>query len=127
MTQKNLLALFLLLTCLTFFSCRKDSNVDNEQFCAFVTSQNFEATVPMIDQFLATQQSSNSAQALQNLRDWLDAKGCVAGTTLLCNSCIKTLPAQSEISVDFSVDGQVVTRTMDILMDETLRCTGFHE
>ncbi len=121
-----LTTLAIILTCLTTFSCKKDREADNEQFCTLVNDQNFDATLPLVDTFLATLDGNNQEESLQKLKEWLDAKSCVNTSSILCNSCIKTLPAQSELSIEFNVNGQNVTLTLDISMGETLKTLTYH-
>ena len=45
---------------------------------------------------------------------------------VLCNSCIYTLPPQSELSVDFISNGQPITMMLDILMDDPLKFRAYH-
>jgi hypothetical protein len=46
---------------------------------------------------------------------------------ILCNSCIETYPPQSELRIDFLVNGQSIPMTLDILMDNPLTYRAFHE
>ncbi|PCI59011.1 MAG: hypothetical protein COB34_04215 [Methylophilaceae bacterium] len=46
---------------------------------------------------------------------------------ILCNSCIETSPAQSELSIDFTSNGQAINKTLDILMDEPLKFHRYHD
>ena len=119
-----LTTLAILLICLATFSCKKER--DNEKFCAFVNDQNFDATISLVDEFLATLSDNNQEESLEKLKDWLAAKSCVNTASILCNSCIKTLPAQSELSIKFNANGQDTTLTLDVIMAEPLRVRTYH-
>jgi hypothetical protein len=118
-----LTAATLLVMCLTFWTCEKDNG---EEFCALVNEQNFEATGPLIDDFLATLKNGDEGYKLEKLRKWLESKDCVGKVQILCNSCIETLPPQSELSVEFISNGNTITLTMDILMDDPLTYRTYH-
>ena len=128
MTRKIILTATILLTCLTLWTCKKDkvSCSDDNTFCSLVDDQNFEATSQIIDDFLATLKKGTQDDKLEKLKDWLECKSCVNKAEILCNSCIKTLPAQSELNVDFISNGQSITMTLDILMDDPLEFRSYH-
>ena len=113
----------ILLSCLTFWTCEKDRD---EEFCSLVNEQNFDATGPLIDDFLATFKKGDEAYKLEKLRAWLERKDCVGKVQILCNSCIETLPPQSELSVEFISNSGDTTLTLDILMDDPLRFGAYH-
>ena len=125
---KILTALFLLLICLSGFACKKENSAttDDEAFCTFVNTQNFEATGALINDFLAPLSDENKELQLQKLTDWLNNKSCVDASSIVCQSCILTGPAQSELSVRFNANGQVVTMTLDIIMGEPLKFRAYH-
>ena len=128
MTPKTILTTTILLTCLTLWTCKKDKFVcsDDETFCALVDNQNFDATGPLTDDFLVTLKKDNQDENLKKLKDWLECKSCVDKVKILCYSCIKTYPLQSELSVDFISNGQTVKMTLDILMDSPLKFRAYH-
>ena len=112
----------ILFACLTLWTCNKD----DETFCALVNEENFDATGPLIDDFLATLKNGNQADHLAKLKEWLECKSCVEKAQILCNSCILTFPPQSELSVDFVSNGIIITMTLDILMSEPLKFRAYH-
>ena len=130
MKHKSILVTFsILLTCLSLLSCKKDKDEtsDDDKFCEFVNSQNYEATGPLIDNFLATLDNNNQDENLGKLKDWMEAKSCVDSTMILCNSCIETNPAQSELRVIFISNGQKTSKIMDIIMSDPLKFRTYHE
>lgn len=118
-----LTATAILVLCFLFWTCEKDRD---EEFCTFVNEQNFEATGPLIDDFLATLKNGDEDYKLEKLRKWLERKDCVGKVQILCNSCIETLPPQSELSVEFISNDATVTLTMDILMGDPLTFRTYH-
>lgn len=130
MKHHSILVTFsILLTCLSLLSCKKDKTgtADDDKFCEYVSSQNFEATGPFIDTFLATLDNNNQDDNLGKLKGWMEAKSCVDSTTVLCNSCIDTNPAQSELRVTFNSNGQKISLIMDIVMSDPLKFRTYHE
>ncbi len=118
-----------LMICMMLFSCKKDTPLctDDEAFCSFINNQNYDATGPIIDDFLSDLSADEPETSLNLLVDWLECISCVDNVSLICNSCILTLPAQSELSVDYLSNGQTVTLVMDISMGDTLTFIRHHE
>ncbi|MBK6966492.1 MAG: hypothetical protein IPH20_22000 [Bacteroidales bacterium] len=119
----------MLFACLTLSSCEKnkDADSDDSMFCALVNNGEFEATGPLIDKYLMKLEQNRPDQNLEALRSWLEAKSCVDEATILCNSCIYTLPPQSELSIDFISQGEKITLTLDIMMGDSLKFRTYHE
>lgn len=119
----------LLLIGLSHFSCNKehDLNSDNEKFCAFVSSENYDATGPLIDNFLGSLRKNRPAENLDKLQAWLEAKSCVDTATIICNSCIETNPAQSELRVVFNSNGKRHVLILDIIMSDRLKFREYHD
>ena len=123
-----LVTISILLACLSLLSCKKeDLKSGDEKFCEYVSIQNYEATGPLINNFLATLSRNNQDDNLGKLRDWLEAKTCVDSATILCNSCIYTNPAQSELKVIYISNGQKTSKIMDIIMSDPLKFRTYHE
>ncbi len=108
------------------WGCKKEAITcaNQEAFCTAVNNQNFDATGPYVDDFL---QGTESEEQLQLLTEWLACKSCVSSASVLCNSCIETHPPISELRVVFDVNGQPVSKTLDILMSDPPQFTGYHD
>ena len=130
-------SILMLLACLTLWTCKKYIIVcpQNETFCTLIDEQDYEATLPFIDNFLASMIYANYASALKKdnqdrgllkLKNWLECKSCVDRARILCNSCIETGIAQSELKIDFISNGQIVTLILDIYMENPLRTRKYH-
>lgn len=103
-------------------------NTDEETFCRFVNEQKFDSTSTVINSFLETlDETDTDEKKIDDLRNWLLVKSCVNMVEIICVSCIKTFPPQSELRVTFAVGNQTVELTMDILMSETPRFLNYHE
>ena len=91
----------------------------------YLNSENIDKTIPIINEFLVGLPSSNSfsedEQNLQALTKWLKSNSCVIDATILCVSCIYTLPAQSEISFSFKEGEVTKVVTLDISMSKPLK------
>lgn len=127
--KKELLAcLFMLMFVILSTGCKKEKNnaVDTE-FCAFISKKDYNGTAPLINDYLKGQSDGlTESQKLNQLKDWLNSKSCVAGVEILCTSCIYTLPAQSELKVTFIIEGKLAENTLDIIMEKPLRFGTFH-
>ncbi|MCO6498392.1 MAG: hypothetical protein J5I50_12105 [Chitinophagaceae bacterium] len=124
------LILILLLSAVALTGCEKDKIAcsDDRAFCALVQQENYDDLVPIINKFLKKQNRNlTDTQQLNQLKDWLECKSCVSYVELLCNSCVYTLPPQSELLVRFSVNGQQVDKVLDVIMDKPLRIREFHQ
>ncbi|PCH66437.1 MAG: hypothetical protein COC01_07965 [Bacteroidetes bacterium] len=110
-------------------ACKKDKIIctDEESFCAFVDDQNFDATGTLINDFLTGLKKNENDENLEKLRNWFECKSCVKKAEIICNSCIETLPEQSELSIDFISNGQDINKTLDISMDEPLKFHRYHD
>jgi hypothetical protein len=124
-----LITAIIILTSLTLWSCKKDKLTcsDESEFCSLIDKQDFDATGPIIDDYLAGLKKNTPNENLEKLADWLECKSCVDNADVICNSCIYTLPAQSELRVDFNSSGQKITKTLDILMSDPLEYRGYHD
>jgi hypothetical protein len=121
-------AILLLTTILT--SCKKDNVkcTGDTEFCASVNKEEYNNTGAIIDKYLSGQKESLSDnEKLEQLRDWLKCKSCVSNAEILCNSCIYTNPAQSELIVLFIVNGQQVEKVLDVIMSKPLKFRTFHD
>jgi hypothetical protein len=111
-------------------SCKKDDLkcANESEFCAFVSSKQYNQTGSFINQYLSKLNNElTETEKLERLKDWLKCKSCVANVEILCNSCIYTYPAQSELKIWFTVDGQQSEKCLDIIMDNPLRFRTYHE
>ena len=100
-------------------------NGEEGTFCSYLNVENIDKTIPFINDFLAGLPSSSSfaedEQNLQALTIWLKSKPCIIDASILCVSCIYTLPAQSEIAILFEENGKTVKVVFDILMSNPLK------
>lgn len=118
----------ILLICFTLWTCKKENIVctNDKTFCVLVNDQNFDATGPLFDDFLATLNKDDQDKNLEELKDWLECKSCVEKAKILCNSCIETGPPQSELIVYFISNGKTIKKTLDILMGDPLTFRRYH-
>jgi hypothetical protein len=132
MKMKTIKLAFLTLFFLSIMQggCKKeDENCSyNYEFCAFVSTEEYNETGIYIDKFLIGLQSNLSDEdKLQKLKDWLECKNCVNSVEIRCVSCILTNPPQSELSITFYVNGQQIVKVLDIIMDNPLRFRTYHD
>jgi len=52
---------------------------------------------------------------------------CNINASIFCTECIKTLPAQSEIIISFSVSGIKYSKVIDIVSGSRLEFGGMHD
>lgn len=130
MTSKSILkAVIILLACITLGNCNKEKAPcsDDQPFCSLADNQDFNDTGSIINNYLSGLKKNKKDENLAELINWLECKSCVDRAQLICNSCIKTNPPISEISIDFISNGQKITMVMDISMEEPLKYVAYHE
>ena len=99
-----------------------------EEFCSYVNSKNIHKTIPLINEFLiGVSKDLDDEQKMQILIKWLKSHSCIYDATILCTSCIKTLPLQSEIIVSFLENSMIKHLVLDISMGDTLEAICYHE
>lgn len=111
-------------------NCKKESTFcpESDTFCAFVNQQLYDSTGTIINQFLESlAQNIGDEKKLEQLVNWLSCMNCVESVEILCVSCIKTCPPQSELKVIFIAGNLNVELVLDILMAEKLRFVRYHE
>jgi hypothetical protein len=131
--KKKILFLTILSTFLfTGQSCTKgelSNPVLGVDLCLKVTNNDFKGMKEVINRYLKNGvfnvNQSPEAQ-LYDLVEWLNKQNCISAE-LLCNSCIETYPAQSEIRVVLHTGGKRRIVTLDILMSKRIEARGFHE
>jgi len=126
MKKLKLIGVILLLL-VGFVGCDKEEGqaTDSEELCLYLNSGNIDRMIPIINEFLAGLPNSNSfsedEQNLQALTEWLKSNSCVVDATVLCVSCIETLPEQSEVSFSFQEGEIKKVVTLDISMSKPLK------
>jgi hypothetical protein len=122
MKQLSLIGLILLLLT-EFVGCDKeDEETDSKKFCSYLNIENINKAIPIINDYLASLSSNlNDEEKIQSLTKWLKSSSCVIDATILCVSCIETLPAQSEISFSFKEGEVTKIVTLDISMSNPLK------
>lgn len=130
MTRKIILATAtIIITSLTLWTCKKDkvSCSSEQEFCSLIDKQEFDETGAIIDNYLMGLKKNKLDKNLEKLVDWLQCMSCVDKAKILCNSCIKTFPLQSELSVEFNSSGQKIDKILDILMSDPLAFRKYHD
>lgn len=124
-----LITAIIILISFTLWSCKKDKLTcsHESEFCSLVDNQDFDATGAIIDDYLARLKKNKPDENLEKLADWLECMSCVDKAKILCNSCIETLPPQSELSIEFNSSGQKIDKTLDIIMSDPLEYRGYHD
>jgi hypothetical protein len=124
MKQLNLIGL-ILFSLIGLVGCDKESQTDSGKLCSYLNSGNIDKTIPIINEFLADLPNSNSfsedEQNLQTFVKWLKSNSCIIDATILCVSCIETLPEQSEVSFSFQEGEITKVVTLDISMSKPLK------
>jgi len=123
------LLLLLIVLAISIVSCKKDASNKTNAFKEALISNNIEAVKAAIETRVNRLPSKKySEQNLNNLGASL-VKEYSISAEVLCFSCIKTLPEESEIKLSFLSEGSVVQRIIDITYteDNTIRFVNMHE
>ena len=131
--KKKILFLTILSTFLfTGQSCTKgelSNPVLGVDLCLKVTNDDFKGMKEVINRYLKNgvfSVNQSPETQLYDLVEWLNKQNCISAE-LLCNSCIETYPAQSEIRIILHTGGERRIVTLDILMSKHIEARGFHE
>ncbi|MBP9134477.1 MAG: hypothetical protein KBF75_10640 [Saprospiraceae bacterium] len=131
--KKSILFLTILFTfILSLNSCTKgelSNPVLGIDLCLKVTNTDFQGMKEVINRYLKNgvfSVNKSPETQLYDLVEWLDKQQCISAE-LLCNSCIDTYPAQSEIRIVLHTGGERRIVTLDILMSKHIEARGFHE
>lgn len=130
MKISRLLYLTFLVVTIVYTACKKeDMECSNDSvFCAYISSEEYNKTGTLIDKYLSGLKTSLSdEEKLRKLKDWMECKSCVEIAEILCVSCIKTNPPQSELRVTFVVNGKQIVKILDIIMDDPLKSGTYHD
>ncbi len=130
--KKKILFLTILSTFLfTGQSCTKgelSNPVLGVDLCLKVTNNDFKGMKEVINRYLKNgvfSVNQSPETQLYDLVEWLNKQNCISAE-LLCNSCIETYPAQSEIRIVLNTGGERGIVTLDILMSKHIEARGFH-
>ncbi len=110
--------------------CDNDENMEfgDEEFCLYVSSENIDKTIPIMNDFLkGLPNGLSEEQKLQALTKWLKSSPCIIDAVILCNSCIYTNPAMSEIMISFKENGITKDLILDIVMESQLQVSYIHK
>ena len=107
---------------------KSNKEFNKDEFCEYVNTGNIDKTIPIINEFLnVLSDNLDETQKLQQLAIWLKSCPCVIDATIFCVSCVKTLPAHSEIVISFNENGEVKELNLCILMSNPLSAVHYHE
>ncbi|HRN33690.1 MAG TPA: hypothetical protein PLQ53_05845 [Saprospiraceae bacterium] len=129
MKQSILLGMVILLYMVFSGGCTKDSVLctDDGIFCGSMVNSDDDKALAAINNYLSKQEKNQADSVkLHLLKDWLECKSCIQEVRVLCNSCIKTYPAQSELSVRLTGSEPDDVLVLDILMSNPLKAIRFH-
>jgi hypothetical protein len=106
----------------------KTTNSDQLYYMWYTHHLNeFDKMAATINNYLSKQNRKlNDSLKLEALRDWLKSNDYISDAEILCNSCVKTQPAQSEVFVAYAENRQIKYMIFDIAMSNPLRCVGHH-
>jgi len=125
----SILFTFLILALICMSSCTPDGSScnDEEAFCEFVNQDDMESTRSIIDDFLKKLPKDREQENLEVLRYWFTCMECVKDARIFCNSCMESLPPQSQLEVDVLVDGESKLVRVNVWMGDPMEAGGIHE
>lgn len=122
--------------CGLFSGCKEEKEPDepfivpteDEKFELAVRNGLFDDLTPFVNSYLATLGAeTDEAAMLDSLAEWLQKKPLVDTVTAVCHACVKTVPEQSAMIVDFIVDDVLSSYLLDVVMETPLRVNGWHK
>lgn len=98
---------------LGFASCKKDNQQKCEDLKIAASTDNVAKVNAIITSYIASLPSQTyNEQNIQMLTERISR--CEISSALFCFDCIKTLPSQTEISLNFVHNGTSVQRVIDL-------------
>ena len=102
--------------------------MEREEFCSFVNTDDIDQTIPIVDEFLAgLPDDLNDTQKLEALAAWLKSQPCIVDATIVCDFCIGFEPPISEIMVSFDENGTTKYYILDISMTNPLKSIHYYK
>jgi len=100
-----------------------DENADKELFCSYVSVENIDRTIPIVNEFLSGLSGYlNNDQQLQELTAWLKSQPCIVDAAVF-----KETPTASEILFLFDESGTTKDLIFVISMTKQLKVIGYRE
>ena len=134
--MKKFCQLIVIIAMFIFTSCKDDGVINtpkgggtlqSEEFCQFVSEENFELTIPIINNFLKKLETNLSwAEKLEKLCDWLEEHDCVLSAEKWNGFIIKTLPEQTHLYVTFKTQNGFKQLALCITLSNPLVLGRFH-
>ena len=101
--------------------------LDQEEFCSYVDLSQIDSTGDLINIALGKLSLESNVEILERLNDYLNCKDCIQKSEIICNSCIDTYPASSELRIEFVSSGKITTKILDIRMGNPPTFAGYHD
>jgi len=99
-----------------------NKEIGKDEFCSYVNTESIGKTIPIVNDYLeGLSDNLNDEEKLQALTEWFKSCPCIMDATIICMSCIYTLPAQSEVSILFKENDKAEKVVFDIIMSEPLK------
>ena len=131
--MKKAIYILLSLSLLVLYSCSKDSCNENSDFCDFVYDDKLDETLPLINSFLEDldyNYDKDDYDAIEvnliKLKEWFECKECVDSVVILCNSCIETIPLQSELKIYYNAGNENNPAVLDVESSQPMQAAGYH-
>ena len=98
-----------------------------EEFCSYVDLSQIDSTGVQITKALEILSLGSDTEILEKLNDYLNCKDCIQKSEIICNSCIDTNPAISELRIEFMSAGEITIIILDISMSNPPTYAGYHD
>lgn len=97
-------------------------------FCESIADADHKARTTLINSYLKSLPKELSPEEqLERFRDWLTCASCVTRAEILCTSCTKTNPPESEVGIWFTTGEQDGELTVDILMTNPIQLIRYND
>lgn len=124
------LLLLIILISGTFINCNKSeiNCSDDFDFCASINADNYDKATDICDKFVTLfDKNLTDNEKLDKIQAWLKCKSCISNAEILCNSCIRTNPPQSEIKIWYENNKEDKIIILDVRMSEPLKIMRLHD
>ena len=113
---------------MVFTSCSKMDNVDDTNYCSYVSVKNIDKSIPIVTKILdGLPNGLDDEEKLQELATWLKSCPCIIDATVAYKSNFAPNGKwESEIVISYDENGTTKYFMLEILMTKPLAITGYY-
>ncbi len=133
MAQLQNIFVFAGIIALLMTTCRKNIQYDlilpdileDTTFCGYIQAEKFDSTYRFLNQILS--KIPFDEDSMKKFEKRLIEENCVVEVEWICNSCLFSLPAQSEVLVRIKTNQGFIRVVIRVVMMEPMKSNGMYK